>query len=366
MANTIYHPVYNPHGTMKASDDKFWYETTVSITSLYDCILPANVGTVNGRPDGKKSDTIYSGGSGGIVGVGTYTTDDINLDIESTKLLSDSGLEAGTEYVGLGVNQAVNSLLTSGGNLSVEVIGTETTLPQDWKNRLSSVKAIPISMTEAPDGTKTTFKLSRKVTTINQVLQSSDSGATWSIVAPAFDTIANTATFSTAPAVGDLIIFSPTIRNKPLHVSNQLPIEVVSHKAIATNSHSVYKGVMVSNAITNKISVGNGSNGLESRTLENAELDENNVLQTIPQHNTIALDIENSPASKYFTSLAVDDNNEYVIQVTGKELAYNSATTSYDGDTPDFTQLTNGTEIDTNGVTVNTANVVKRLGVFKG
>ena len=535
-----YHPVYNNHGCSLPHDPistgiQTWYRSNITSTfeacterAIADSSVVGyvpNIGKIGfvdnpsytRRPDSKFYDKIYNQSNGGIVGVGTYTTDDINLDIESTKLLSDSGLERGVETIqrktphdskyyrnttvgeiqiylgsstditkiadeGISIGDVFyilnntdntyatgyvvklgdywcdikevtsdmlesnttaigddvdfiytkksNSLLTANSNLSIDVVGDPANYPQDWKNRLASGKSIPFNSllvgksgtSNIPDGTKTTFKLSRKVTAINQVLQSSDSGATWSIVAPAFDTIANTATFSTAPAVGDLIMFSPTTRNKPLHQSTPLLIEYISNKVVGNNSNSIYKGAMVTNAITDKVSVGNGSNGLESKVLENAELgayddgydgiinDDGDLFSgriaylpsrnnevwcytvtelvnwtaamssivepswelighigvfTTPQHNTIVLDAEVSPASKYFTMICIDTtNNEKCLAVSGEEMVSNAG--AYDGTTNTFQQLTNGTIIDLNGVTVKTTVAMKRLGVFKG
>lgn len=55
----MYHPVYNPNGSKKASDGNFWYNTAVSFTSISDCfdttkLLTASgyIGSVSGRPDG--------------------------------------------------------------------------------------------------------------------------------------------------------------------------------------------------------------------------------------------------------------------------------------------------------------------------
>lgn len=70
MANFgMYHPTYNPNGSKKASDDKYWYETSVSFTSISDCFNPdkllANSGTIasgkNGRPDGLFYDQVHEG-----------------------------------------------------------------------------------------------------------------------------------------------------------------------------------------------------------------------------------------------------------------------------------------------------------------
>lgn len=70
MANQgLYHPTYNPNGSKKASDNNFWYNTTVSFNSLADCFDPSkllstsgNIGTVSGRPDGLFYDQVHESG----------------------------------------------------------------------------------------------------------------------------------------------------------------------------------------------------------------------------------------------------------------------------------------------------------------
>ena len=181
---------------------------------------------------------------------------------------------------------------------------------------------------------------------------------------------------------------------------------------------------MVSNAITDKVSVGNGSNGLESKVLENVEANgstfntlvsqtvtmkigdiidntsdsntnpgslpylyeviqeitydvnavslgntsyfkiiySSGIISTTPEHTTLQLDNSISPASKWFTSLVEMENGELAVQVSGEEMITNVGV--YDGDDNTFSQLTNGTLTDLNGNPTKTANVVKRLGVY--
>jgi hypothetical protein len=179
---------------------------------------------------------------------------------------------------------------------------------------------------------------------------------------------------------------------------------------------------MVTNAVTGKVSVGNGSNGLESRLLENSEIGYYDVLSvgttidliqnevykvensefnsgvllnnkfviwqtgdvigytpdptwepvnalpslnttTTPNHNPITLDSEASTASKWFPVEVTFPNNEIGIGVIAEELASNAGV--YDGQTNEFTMLSNGTLIDLNGVVVNTKFLVKRTGCFR-
>ena len=61
-----YHPSHNPNGSKKFSDNKYWYETSVSISSTSDCLNTSNLLTnsgsissaISGRPDGLYYDEI--------------------------------------------------------------------------------------------------------------------------------------------------------------------------------------------------------------------------------------------------------------------------------------------------------------------
>ena len=602
-----YHPAFNNHGCSLSHDPsstgiQTWYRSNITSTfeacterAIADSSVVGyvpNTGMIGfvdnpsytRRPDVKFYDKIYNEGVGGIVGVGTYTTDDINLDIESTKLLGDSGLERGVEcygsphgqingdlnpsttmsldwgvgiplsngdiiysenpdgsygygvvQVGMSVYQKspagpvtitqnntvvasgiteisnpngsligrklngtilvvgkTNYKLTQNSSLSVDVIGdpsqylsTDATYtvpttvsitdmpvgtlvwdestgkmyksllatndidangvpvpaftdtaswglvqkgyPQDWLNRLASGKSLPFNPLlvgengeDYLDGRQTYKIISKGVQELDSQFMDISSFV-WASTTKPFDPITNTYS-SLSDALTRIWLCNTISRNKPLYKSTPLPIEQVSHKAIVSNSHSIYKSAMVTNVITDKVSVGNGSNGLESKVLENAELgayddgydgiinDDGDLFSgriaylpsrnnevwcytvtelvnwtaamssivepswelighigvfTTPQHNTIVLDAEVSPASKYFTMICIDTtNNEKCLAVSGEEMVSNAG--AYDGTTNTFQQLTNGTIIDLNGVTVKTTVAMKRLGVFKG
>jgi len=509
----IYHPVFCEYGTQKASDDKFWYDTTVSLTSLYDCINPDNIlddsgyiGTSSGRPDSKFYDKVYIDKDGGLLAGGSYTTDDISLDIESSKLLSARGLERGlvltnlptlpyksqADYITDGTLVYSNSKLTYNGSLSTDVIGdpaqyisTDTTdalqststdtgtelrenalswnvdeakmykyldtddrdnvdltvedytdtakwsvvykgYPQSWLDYLALGKGVgfnPLLVGEngedyIPIGTWVENKFSKKYFEINSRISHID-GVFTSTSYSSPNYINNS--YTSIVSSNEFMLFSYTSANKPLAESTPLPIEQVLPKATGSNSHSVYKGAMVTNAVTGKVSVGNGSNGLESRLLENGEVQLGNVLvlspdvlvslaigdivyatgfvssdgfyraiadinslswsvsadidnvtvfeksstlASTPNHNQITLDSEVSTASKWFPIEVTFPNSEIGIGVIAEELASNAGV--YDGQTNEFTMLSNGTMLDLNGNTVNTKFLVKRTGCYRG
>jgi len=119
----------------------------------------------------------------------------------------------------------------------------------------------------------------------------------------------------------------PTTPNKTIAVSN---------KIIATSSHSVYQGAMLSNAVTGKVSVADVERGFESKAVLDTMYDSDGILISQPSHNPLSLSISDSPASKLYTSLEVDDNGEILLAVTGEELI-NDLTSEGDIDGTDGT-----------------------------
>jgi hypothetical protein len=230
------------------------------------------------------------------------------------------------------------------------------------------------------------------------------------------NTITNSITFTAGniPLSTDMIMISNTAVNMATQVTDPKAVKLVGNYVTGTNSHSRYKGNQL--VPTGKVNVGNGDNGLESKVVENSAtigfpydiIDVGNpsaLVSTLepfryyrivgsgytnvstgdlvystdntpsvtgwypsstsfeseyfikvntPSHSTISLDNSNSPAVKFIETIAEDDDGMAHYQVFAQELAYNSDTSSYDGDTVDslgngtFTQLTNGTLKDLN------------------
>jgi hypothetical protein len=86
------HYVYNEFGRARLDGStKGGVDTTA--VSKYDCFAGALTGGTIASglagTDGKYADKVYTEGEGGIIGVGTSISDDVNLAIESSKLNSD-------------------------------------------------------------------------------------------------------------------------------------------------------------------------------------------------------------------------------------------------------------------------------------
>jgi len=520
------HRVHNSFGRSTLNGSTMGGVDT-AVTSTYGCftgtLTNGTITSTVGGTDGKFYDKVYNESNGGILGYSVHCTNDLDLDVISSELLSEGGLERGVETIKYTNNQitktanavyhadndvnfanSVNtnhfndntldydkvyvlgdngkvfydenwdsskyirfpyvdstsyapvstsaktaefntlfpngtvltllfvkssrSLLTQGKALSTDVIGNPSVYPSDWLAKLGSGKPVafnPLLVGENGEGYTVVAALNRKLSKKNLDSSYSSTFFDGTSFTNATDPMSNgigNADYIGLGSAQSSILASYTSMNKPLHKADSLPTEKVQSKVVASNSHSIYKGAMVTNAVTDKVAVGNGTNGLESKVLENTPIaiaiHVNSIANTIttgiigittvvwtdrtiadgyvngteielgvvylrigdsfsgamstwndvmwkkvgaylsPKHSAVVLDTEVTPASKWFTSLAVADNNEYCLQVSGQEVIGT-------GDNGKFDTLTNGTTTDANAVTVKTANLVKRLGVFK-
>lgn len=530
----LFHPLLNYMGTRKASDDKYWYDTTVSFTSVADCFNPTKLLTASGnvasgksgRPTGdttlyydvcypslyqdvreyskilnrdevkliiadkeengvdevtyfgstslstnfcslysttgsiafytKSGNTLVVGNNVEFYLNGTRYTLYVSSIVSSSAFTGNPGslnntlfwtylsnifgnnryitfgdlLSAGIVYrrkdngtysskwESASTHISTKPILSSNTKLQPKAISNPTHYSQIMKDRLVSGNGIvgllpdlvdDTGASNLPNGSKTVFKLNGKFTTTHQVLKSTDSGVTWSLLALTthytVNTITNSIAFVTAPASTDIILIADTDKCLPYIQATPLPVIDVEPKVIATNSHNIYKGALIGNQVSGKIQVGNGTNGYESKMLENefpyfddyfeygvakeyikgkryltllggASITQYGVYARLGDtytstfattyivndssnwgllyiinssslsHLAITLDNSNSPASKRFKAIS-QGTNGVVGSVYGMEFTAG-------GDTGSFSQLTNGTTTDWNGSTVHT------------
>ena len=408
-----YHPVYNSFGTtnyIQQGTGRFnWYNFSLSIASMYYTmaltgnthgayIAGGRIGsTENGRPDGKFYDKIYYEGAGGLIFLPIYSksrsrTDILidgsnNLVTGDFDLVLEEGVEVITmpivpfkskaEYLADGTLAYSPYLLTQCKALTVDIVGSPTNYSQDWLDYLALGKALPFNPLligeNGEDYTNITNvfitrKFSNKALDILNVQTNENAGSGWysmsisndgspsSIQYEALNAVTNVSITNLADSLPNpektLYVFNYESLNTPLIQADLLPILQVLPKVLASNSHSWSKGGGVVSAL-GKIPVGNGANSLENKYL-NGEID------TDYTHLPIALDSSVSPTAKWFVTLARDTNKEYLVQVIGKELIFN---TDY-GDNDKFDQLTNSTDTNLNGDTVKTYTRYFRTGEF--
>lgn len=306
-----------------------------------------------------------------------------------------------------------NPIISSNTKLSIDLIGSPDNYPDVVKTRLASGVGIngvyPLLVSDGGDEVLITGgdkKLSGKALpspTQNRLLWDSSEGSYVLSVYNWVDSVNND--FDGAWASTDFILYTYTSANNPYTQCDPKPVLEVTPKAIASNSHSIYKGGDIASQVSGKITVGDS---MESKVLENSEpvkyeFSSDDYLGTeVKQYVTIALNLGSSHASpgilghyyerlgssftdtvgtmnwdfgtttswkditvlpthptltlsanngaKWFETLEEDENGNVYAGVYGEEMVYD--TTFGDGD--DFAQLTNGTDIDLNGNTVKT------------
>lgn len=165
-------------------------------------------------------------------------------------------------------------LLTYGKDTTTDIIGSPSAYPSDWLSHLSSGKGIVgNALLVNQDGTSAMPQngslndmASKKVLENYQAIKTEDNGVVFSTSGAIFDLIDNAYTFTSAADYTNWVFIKPyksanqaLVQDEPKKVISVLP------KALASNKHNN----LMPYTATRKVPVGNGSNGDESRTLEN-------------------------------------------------------------------------------------------------
>jgi len=274
--------------------------------------------------------------------------------------------------------------------------------PNSWYDRLDSGLSLPFNaLLVGQDGTSyipdntLKYRISSKkhkenfslyLSSDNNLFNWVDSGTLKS----RFNAVSNS-TYST-DIPNRLYVASYVSLPSPTSQTDHKQVLMVSDKVLASNSHSWYQGGGIVNAVTGKVSVGNGSNGFEGKSLKinntfkvdciasktgafdgdngsliyvdlsNVNSDfTGNIYQRIageffdldaknyasfgntvywvklgkfsnPSHSTLNIDNSSSQASKAFTTLCIDNNSELLIGLYGEELI-----NDYDGNNTNIT-----------------------------
>ena len=300
------------------------------------------------------------------------------------------------------------------GMLVNDIIGDPANYPQILKDRLAVGKSALInpllvddrgnSLIPSDPSTLDDYKLSKKsLDSVIQLVNTIDGGDTWDATSSylrAVDNIENSFNLYTTSL--NVMIAPYTAKTSPLKSIEQGTTKATLDKVYASNSHSIYKGgAAVANG-TGKIPTGNGTNGFESRGLENvgigvfdvlvkpnvtvsyisgdilnfkeytnvsdarywrilitgsaswndtladstlegsANFEEVSAITTTPTHNTIALDNQDSIASKRFYTLELDSNDEYIGRMYTQEMKWDFTVDS----ASEFTAITSANVTD--------------------
>ena len=275
-------------------------------------------------------------------------------------------------------------ILSRGSHLTTDLIGDPANYPQDMKDILASGKPLiginPLLVgQDGTDytsfvGTQSIIFSDKKIIDLVYVVWD-DVFAGYTSGAVAIDSVSNEMLVDDR----NYMVYY-TAKNTTTNISDPKAVKAIGNYATGTNSHSVYKCNQL--VPTGKVNVGNGANGLESRGLENAvvggadfdgyatgytvvadttviycnvlgigidtgiighyykrigagftwtialgldnplafeDLGTSPILST-PDHNTITLDNANSPAVKFFETIATDEDGMAHYQVMAEEM----------------------------------------------
>ena len=307
-------------------------------------------------------------------------------------------------------------ILSSGSHLTTDLIGDPANYPQAMKDILASGKPLiginPLLVDQnlTVFNANSTLVLSEKGVDAVTAISTGDAGVTWgtpSTVSTGIENVTENWRIDAVPL--RVVLNNYTAKNTTTKISDPKAVKAVGDYATGTNSHSVYKGNQL--VPTGKVNVGNGSNGLESRGLENAHIGAGETayplvdvnvypnatiemygfsliedgtiflysgpstlagnygvntdfeadadwtvvptpIGSTPDHNTIALDNSNSPAVKFLETIAVDDDGMAHYQVMAEEMVWD-----FGAD-----EVTEATVVaDTDTVTVFLANTLYKI-----
>lgn len=179
-------------------------------------------------------------------------------------------------------------LPTSNTSLAIDLIGHPDFYPSFVTSELA--KGNPVFMnpllvnqdgtSAIPDGTSREYIMNDKAVDADPFFSKySTDGVTWiDTTLDNFYAIGNklsrdnTDNGAIADATGTIRLVMYKAGNHIVHQDTPKAIELVSDKATASNSHSVYKGGSLVASVTGNVPTGNGANGLESVGLDNAEI----------------------------------------------------------------------------------------------
>ncbi len=243
--------------------------------------------------------------------------------------------------------------------LRCDIIGNPTNYPTAWKQ--SGVFGTPLIVAEdgtslLPDGTRDSFKLSRKANATPLLcLRSTDNGATWTSFTPVFSTTSNAITLTDEPAGNLVLVYYQTKTSMAVPTINSEVLEL--GEVWAGNSQYTTSGGAIVGTLLNKVSTGSLApaalfNGkITGFKFFNAPVEKLDIVSEYkPAHSNIpSLGTTASPAVKVFPYLTRLNGKAY-LNLVFKEMKHNG--TSW-GDDAKFNIVDNvSTTTDNNAQTV--------------
>ena len=285
------------------------------------------------------------------------TTDNVDLTNAAYSFGNQIYVSLGTSLNGHKVVISYNSTRTKSNTLlHCDIIGNPTNYPTAWKE--SGVFGTPLIVAEdgtslLPDGTRDTFKLSRKANATPLLcLRSTDNGATWTSFTPTFSTTTNAITLTDEPAGNIVLVYYQTKTTMAVPVTNSEVLEygkVLGTDGLA-NAHLV-------STLIRKVPTANTAPYLQmgydvnSYRIDASTFKFSTTATEIPLHSALSLagGASGVPAVKVLPYLTRSNGKAY-LNLVFKEMKHNG--TSW-GDDAKFNIVDNvSTTTDNNAQTV--------------
>lgn len=345
-----YHPLFNDRGCatwwtddLITSNTRSWYDSlvtndtsTISCFGGYAGLTRGQIGTSSGRPDSKFYDAIYADQ---IQDLRLSAYKDFSVANTLQHLISGEarGVEGdwhidelpttpyvrytSADYSGTVVSKSNG--LNSGEMLHCDIIGDPANYPQAWKDALAngySLFGTPLLRGEEgedyiPDGV-TTQKLSRKVSSLELILSSADSGVTWSVSAYTVGSTSNE--ISTAPAAGSIYLVFYTTYPETVEPAVNTAVKYSEVGNVWAGNKYTTDGCALVQSLLNKVPISTGDNIIKGEAWD-YRLNSLNQIKESPEHRTISL-VADSPAVKVLPYKTEDGVN-----VIFKEMYHNGA-----------------------------------------
>lgn len=217
--------------------------------------------------------------------------------------------------------------------LVIDIIGNPANYPLAWS--VSGIYGNMLIVAEdgtslLPDGTKDTFKLSRKANATPLLcLRSTDSGATWTSFTPTFSTVTNAITLTDEPATNLVMVYYQTHTSMAVPTVNSEVLEIGD--VFASNYIANY----IINSLINKVPTnaggfsGNTPRQFLGKPTNYGIGNSDSVMVTsdgyrdIPQNKAVSITPIGSTACKVFPYLTRKNGKAY-LNLVFKEMKYGS------------------------------------------
>lgn len=376
-----YHPSLNYLGAADVQNSgggaDVWYNSNqrdliVSTKSCFELSLYGDIASgYSGRPDGKLFDGIYPYGQGGICRDMRYSAYNIS---KSDLLRANQNINEET-YRGFeklkratASNSTELNVSVGGSFLVTEVIGATVAIAA---TAALSDGWIGYKNGQDPNGTISTFALSRDALSIPTAIRTTDNGISWTPFTPAFNAANNSVTLTNEPAANIVILQYQAFATKTEIAANAAIYGLVPYNVFASSDYRPENGALLSESLIGKVLKNNSGVSVNNKSLSSCAIDGTGKLTSATNFDgvthqalTLGAPANNSPAFKAVSYLA-NINQQAVPHFAYTELKHNGTNWGDDGKVTIVDNQSTKTDLNGNTVLVGTAKLKEPIGWIK-